>query len=96
MANLPYVTSVGTLKTMLAKIKKAAVPEKFSQDFVENTLLMKGGSPRSTMPFLKKMGLVAENGTPTTLYKQYRNDARSKAVIATCMRKLYEPIFAAN
>lgn len=96
MANLPYVTTAGTLKNMLAKIKKAAVPDSFSQEFVEKTLLMKGGSPRSTMPFLKKMGLVAENGAPTDLYKQFRNDSRSKAVIATCMRTLYEPLFSVN
>lgn len=96
MANLPYVTGVGTLKNMLAKIKKAAVPNLFSQEFVEKTLLMKGGTARSTMPFVKKMGLIAEDGSPTELYKQYRNDSRSKAVIATCMRSLYQPLFSIN
>ena len=96
MANLPYVTAVGTLKNMLAKIKKAAVPDSFSQEFVEKTLLMKGGTARATMPFLKKMGLVAEGGAPTELYKQFRNDSRSEAVIATCIRKLYQPLFEIN
>jgi hypothetical protein len=96
MANLPYVTSVGTLTTMLAKIKSAAVPPSFSQDFVSATLLMKGGSPRSTMPFLKKMGLVGDDGTPSELYKQFRNEKKSRAAIAQCMRNLYAPLFAMN
>ena len=94
MANLPYVTTVGTLTKMLEKVKKASVPDTFSQEFVEKTLLMKGGTAKATMPFLKKMGLVAQDGSPTDLYRQFRNEARSGAVIATCMRDLYSELFA--
>ncbi|MGD0775169.1 MAG: DUF5343 domain-containing protein [Candidatus Solibacter sp.] len=96
MANLPYVYGTGTLTTMLAKIKSAAVPPSFSQDFVGATLLMKGGTARTTMPFVKKMGLVADDGTPTELYKQFRNEKKSRAAIAQCMRILYAPLFAMN
>jgi hypothetical protein len=96
MANLPYVYATGTLTAMLAKIKSAAVPQSFSQDFVNTTLLMKGGRPRSTIPFVKKMGLVAADGTPTELYKQFRNEKKSRAAIAQCMRTLYAPLFAMN
>jgi hypothetical protein len=92
MANLPYVYATGTLTTMLAKIKSAAVPPSFSQDFVSTTLLMKGGSARTTMPFVKKMGLVADDGTPTELYKQFRNEKKSRAAIAQCMRLLYTAV----
>jgi hypothetical protein len=81
---------------MLAKIKSAAVPPSFSHEFVGSTLLMKGGTARSTMPFIKKMGLVADDGTPTELYKQFRNDKKSRAAIAQCMRTLYSPLFAMN
>jgi len=94
MANLPYVTSVGTLENMLTKIKAAAVPSSFSQEFVEKTLLMKGGTARATMPFMKKMGIVADDGTPTDLYKQFRNEKKSRGAIAHSMRTLYAPLFA--
>ncbi|MBT3012974.1 MAG: DUF5343 domain-containing protein [Candidatus Thiodiazotropha sp. (ex Lucina aurantia)] len=93
MANLPYVTSVGTLINMLEKVKKASVPPSFSQEFVEKTLLMKGGTARATMPFLKKMGLVADDGTPTERYRQFRNENRSGAAIAASMRELFSPLF---
>lgn len=96
MANLPYVTSAGTLTKMLGKIRTAAVPPTFSQDFVERTLLMKGGTPRSTIPFIKKMGLVADDGTPTDLYKQFRNEQKSRGAIAETMRALYAPLFSMN
>ncbi len=96
MANLPYVYAVGTLTKMLEKIRSAAVPSTFSQDFVTKTMLMKGGTARATIPFIKKMGLVADDGTPTELYKQFRNEKKSKGAIAAAMRTLYAPLFAMN
>src|SRR5207245_8581985 len=96
MANLPYVYATGTLEKMLAKIKSAAVPPTFSQEFVNTTLLMKGGTARSTIPFIKKMGLVADDGTPTELYKQFRNEKKSRAAIAQSMTMLYAPLYATN
>lgn len=96
MPNLPYVTTVGTLTKMLEKIKSAAVPTMFSQEFVTKTLVMKGGTPRATIPFIKKMGLVADDGTPTELYRQFRNEKKSKGAIAKAMRTLYAPLFAMN
>ena len=96
MANLPYVTSVGTLTKMLGKIKTAAVPPAFSTKFVSETLLMRGGTPGAVAPFLKKMGFVADNGTPTDLYRQFRNDRKSGQSIAVSMKILYAPLFAMN
>lgn len=96
MANLPYVTATGTLTKMLEKIRSAAVPPTFSQDFVSQTLLMKGGTARATIPFIKKMGLVADDGTPTELYKQFRNEKKSRTAIAQSMKALYAPLFEMN
>ncbi|WP_227506046.1 DUF5343 domain-containing protein [Marinobacter psychrophilus] len=96
MENLPYAQRTATLITMLDKIKTASVPEKFSQDFVAEKLLMKGGTPRSIIPFIKKMGLVATDGTPTERYKEFRNPAKSGTAIASAMRELYEQLFEMN
>lgn len=96
MKNLPYAQQVGTLENMLEKIKTASVPEKFSQDFVSTKLAMKGGTPRSTIPFIKKMGFVASDGTPTKRYKEFRNPDKSAAAIADSMRELYGPLFDMN
>jgi len=94
--NLPYAQRTSTLINMLDKIKTASVPEKFSPDFVSEKLLMKGGSARSIVPFIKKMGLVTTDGSPTERYKEFRNSAKSGAAIAAAMRELYDPLFEMN
>lgn len=96
MSNLPYVVAVSTLEKMLEKIKTASVPEKFSQDFVSTKLALKGGTPRSLIPFIKKMGLVTSDGTPTDRYREFRNPAKSGYAIAAAMRELYEDLFDMN
>ena len=58
--NLPYVTVVGTLEKMLEKITTASVPERFTQDFVNTKLAMKGGTARATIRSLRSSGLSPE------------------------------------
>lgn len=96
MANLPYVQVIGTLETMLDKIKTASVPGRFSQDFVSTKLSMKGGSSRAIIPFIKKMGLVNSDGTPTERYRGFRNPEKSGYAIADSMRELYETLYEMN
>lgn len=94
--NLPYSTSVGTLENMLEKIKTASVPERFTQDFVSTKLAMKGGTPASCIPFVKKMGFVASDGTPTDLYKEFRNPKKSRIAMGKSFRKLYHKLYEMN
>lgn len=94
--NLPYCTSVGTLANMLEKIKSASVPERFTQDFVSTKLAMKGGSAAACIPFVKKMGFVASDGTPTDLYKEFRNPHKSRIAVGKAFRKLYQKLYEMN
>ena len=94
--NLPYSTSVGTLEKMLEKIKTASVPERFTQDFVGTKLLMKGGTAYSCIPFLKKMGFVSTDGSPTETYREYRNSSKSKHAMAKAFRRLYQRLYEMN
>lgn len=94
--NLPYVTTVSTLEKMLEKIIAASVPERFTQDFVSTKLSMKGGTARAIIPFIKKMGLVASDGSPTELYKEYRNHTKSGAAIAKSLKNVYGELYEMN
>jgi len=94
--NLPYSTSVGTLEKMLEKIKTASSPERFTQDFVGTKLAMKGGTANACIPFLKKMGFVAGDGTPTDVYKEFRNPAKSRIAVGKAFRKLYVRLYEMN
>ncbi|MCG8494240.1 MAG: DUF5343 domain-containing protein [Sneathiellales bacterium] len=96
MKNLPYAQQAGTLESMLEKIKTASVPEKFSHDFVSTKLAMKGGTARSTIPFIKKMGFATSDGTPTQRYSEFRNPEKSKFAIANAMREVYSTLFEMN
>ncbi|WP_376803632.1 DUF5343 domain-containing protein, partial [Candidatus Raskinella chloraquaticus] len=57
MSSLPYVTSPGNIIKALDEIKKAAVPERVSQDFVKTILKIPGGSGDQMTSFLKKLNL---------------------------------------
>lgn len=94
--NLPYSTSVGTLENLLEKIKTASVPERVTQDFVSTKLAMRGGTAMACIPFLKKMGFVASDGTPTELYREFRNPKKSRLAVGKAFRKLYERLYQMN
>jgi hypothetical protein len=94
--NLPYSTSVSTLIKMLEKIKSASVPERFTQDFVSTKLTMKGGTAAACIPFLKKMGFVASDGSPTELYKEFRNPHKSRIAVGKAFKKLYQKLYEMN
>jgi len=75
MAVLPYVTATGSVERALKAIKTAATPKSVSQDFVKNILGIKGGSGNQITAYLKKIGFATADGTPTALYKKFRNPA---------------------
>lgn len=92
----PYMNAYGRIKTVLEKIKEAKTPPVFSQDFLSTTLGAKGGSATSFIGFAKRIGLLESNGTPSELYKQFRNPAQSKAAIAAAIRKGYADLYTKN
>ncbi|MBU1621140.1 MAG: DUF5343 domain-containing protein [Gammaproteobacteria bacterium] len=94
--NLPYSTSVGTLEKILEKIKSASVPERFTQDFVNTKLAMKGGTANACIPILKKMGLVGGDGSPTELYREYRNPKKARTALGKAFKRLYERLYEMN
>jgi len=93
--SLPYLNATGYITKVLEKIKEAETPPRFSQDFLATTLQMPGGSPRPVIPFLKRTGFLASDGTPTELYKQFRG-AQSGAAAAEALRIGYRPLYRIN
>jgi len=93
---LPYLSTPGTIDNALAKMKAAATPPTFNNDFVAAKLQIKGGAGSVLPPFFKKIGLVAESGVPTSLYQKLRNPATAKAAIAQAIRTGYRPLYEVN
>tara|TARA_R110002096_G_scaffold24760_33_gene78104 strand:- start:2766 stop:3419 length:654 start_codon:yes stop_codon:yes gene_type:complete len=93
---LPYLAAPGTITTCLEKISNAATPGKVTGDFVNTKLAMKGGSGRALVPFLKKIGFVNSDGTPSDIYTRYRNPSEAGSAIAEAIRFGYKSLYDSN
>lgn len=92
----PYMNATGNISKILEKIKVAATPTRFTQDYLSAELKFPGGGAKAFIPFAKKLGLLNSDGTPTELYKQFRNKRSSKAAMAEAIKKGYSQLYTAN
>lgn len=93
MASLPYITSPGNVDKALKGIISSSAPERVSGDFVKTILKIRGGSGDQMTSYLKKIGFVNSNGTPSDLYHKFRNPSSSGAAIASAIRRAYAPLY---
>jgi len=92
----PFMNSTGLVTKILDKIKEAKTPDRFTQDYLANTLGFASGSAKPFIGLAKRIGLLAPDGTPTELYHQFRNPDHSKTAIARAIRKGYADLFTRN
>lgn len=95
-AEIPYMAAAGAIGKILEKIKEAATPESFSQDFLSTKLGFKGGNYLTFISWAKKCGLLNSDGSPTILYKQFRNPATSGNSIAKALKMGYSELYTRN
>ncbi len=95
-SKLPYVTSPNSVKNALDRIRNAATPPRFTTDFVNTVLLIKGGTGAAIVPFMKRIGFVASDGSPTDLYKRFRNQANGGQALAEAIKDGYADLAAQN
>jgi hypothetical protein len=94
--SLPYLSSNKNVETLFSKIQSAKIPDKFTQDFLKNTIGLKGSNDRSLIPLLRSLGFIDPGGAPTSAYRLLKNLNSSKIAIATGIREAYGPLFAAD
>lgn len=92
----PYVSGYGAIGELFPKIIQAAVPPKFTQDFMQTVLGMKSSSHRALIPLLKKLGFLDQANIPTDVYRLYRDSSQSQKVMAEQIRKAYADIYQTN
>lgn len=95
----PYVNATGILKSVLEKIKEAAVPPRFTHDFLTTKLgFPKSGSTMPIIPFLKKIGFLGSDGAPTTIYEEFRtkNQKAAGIAMAKAMKIGYADLYERN
>lgn len=92
----PYLVAPGSIRKCLDQIKKASTPERVTQDFIQTKLGIKGGTGAALIPFLKKIGFVNSDGTPSELYKRFRNPTESGAAVADAIKRGYGSLYEMN
>jgi len=92
----PFMNSYGLTTKILDKIKEAKTPDRFTQDYLANTLGFASGSAKPFISFAKRLGLLSSDGTPTELYHQFRNPDHSKGAMAQAMKIGYADLFSRN
>jgi hypothetical protein len=96
MANLPYVTATGNVARALKAIAAAATPDNVTQNFVQTMLKIPGGSGTQMTSFLKKIGFANPDGTPTDIYRRFRNEATRGRAAAESLKFGYAPLYRRN
>lgn len=96
MAALPYVTSPRNVEKALNGIKSAATPERVSQDFVKTILKIPGGSGSQMTTFLRKIGFTNADGTPSDIYRKFRNPSTSGVAVAEALKIGFKPLYVRN
>jgi hypothetical protein len=93
---LPYLQAYSNITKTLDKIIEAQTPERFTIDYLDTKLGLKGGSARPVIPYLKRTGFLNSDGSPTDLYKRFRNKSQRGAAAAEAVRKGYARLYETN
>jgi hypothetical protein len=96
ITNLPYMTSPGSISKILGKIIDASVPESFNADFLGTKLGFKGGNHKSFISWAKKCNLLNSDGTPSQLYKNFRNPSSRGEAMKIALKNGYKEVYDRN
>jgi hypothetical protein len=94
--SLPYMVSTGLISKILQKVIEARRPDRFTQDFLETKLGFSGGSAMAMIPFMKRLGFLANDGSPTELYDRFRNPETQGEAMAQAMKHGFRALYDAN
>jgi hypothetical protein len=94
-AELPYLMTTKRLPELFQKICSAAVPPRFSFEFLKN-LGFASSNDRVLPSLLKRLRFLDASGVPTERYRHYRQTNESKRVLAQGVREVYSEVFAVN
>ena len=90
-----YLHSAKNLPAIMTKVIEGTAPKKFTIAHLKG-IGFKSSNDQSILAVLKELGFLTDDGTPTQRYHDYRDQSRSKAVMANALREAYEEIFHIN
>jgi hypothetical protein len=93
---VPYLQAYGNIAKTLEKVQAASTPDRFTQDFLATKLGLSGGAAKPVIPFMKRTGFLGPDGTPTDLYRRFRNSSSRGAAAAEALRQGFAPLYEVN
>jgi len=94
--SLPYLASNKNVPVVFERIATAKVPDTFSQQFLAQTIGLKGSGDRPLIPLLRTLGVLDPGNKPTARYHLLRNKSKAKRELARAIREAYGPLFEAD
>lgn len=91
----PYMVSNNKIGPILEKIRTAAKPTKFTNEFLKH-MGFASSNDRAIIPLLKKLGFLNADGNPTEYYDRLKDKKDHPYVLAERIRELYSSIFSIN
>lgn len=95
MTDYPYMISNNKIAMIFDKILTAAVPDKFTNEFLKK-MGFSSSNDRAFTILLKKLNFVGSDGTPNTIYTNLKDKSLSKKTIAKQIKELYSELFIIN
>jgi hypothetical protein len=87
-----YLPSTKNLPAILEQIIEGTAPPKYNAEHLKG-VGFKSSNDRATIPLLKDLGFLSEDGTPTQRYHDYRDRSRSKTVLGEAIKEAYSELF---
>jgi hypothetical protein len=94
--SFPYVASVKNLPEILAKIKSAGAPPRFTYEFLKSNLGFGSSTDRPLIGVLKGLGFLTADGTPTSRYNEFRSEGAASRAMAAGLRDGWAEIFLSD
>ena len=94
--DLPYMSAVGNVPSILEKIRGAGTPPKFTLEFLKTSLGFTASQDRSFPRILKQLGFLNADGTPLPRYNEYKSATTGGKALAQGLREGWAPIFLAD
>ncbi|WP_255795340.1 DUF5343 domain-containing protein [Mycobacteroides abscessus] len=94
-AEVEYMVSNTNLPEIMAKIRSAGTPPKFTHDFLKSNLGFSSSNDRAAIKLLKALGFLTNDGTPTARYNAYRGADPGQA-LAEGLREGWAPFFLSD
>ena len=88
-----YLQTTKNLQNIINSLVSAKSPERFNNKFLED-LGFKSTNDRLYIGVFKALGLLDENGVPTSRYHQFLDQSETARILATGIQEAYDELFS--